>query len=59
MTDSQTLSMSRRVLARGLLGGLTLVAGLSLVPMRAQAQFRVEISGVGATQIPVAIGRFR
>lgn len=59
MTDSQTMSMSRRVLARGLLGGLALVAGLSLVPMRAQAQFRVEISGVGATQIPVAIGRFR
>ncbi|HEX5371821.1 MAG TPA: Tol-Pal system beta propeller repeat protein TolB [Aquabacterium sp.] len=25
----------------------------------AQAQFRVQISGVGATQIPLAIGRFR
>lgn len=29
------------------------------VPATALAQFRVEISGVGATQIPVAIGAFR
>ncbi|MFZ4551220.1 MAG: Tol-Pal system beta propeller repeat protein TolB [Aquabacterium sp.] len=53
------MSMSRRALSRGLLGGLALAAGLALVPVSAQAQFRVEISGVGATQIPVAIGRFR
>lgn len=40
---------------------LTLSAmGLTaLVPESAMAQFRVEISGVGATQIPVAIGAFR
>ena len=25
----------------------------------AQAQFRVEISGVGATQLPIAVPRFR
>jgi len=36
------------------------VAALSLGPVSvAQAQFRVEISGVGGTQIPIAIGRFR
>jgi TolB protein len=31
----------------------------SLTLPRAWAQFRVEISGVGATQIPVAVARFR
>ncbi len=34
-------------------------AAATLVGARAAAQFRVEISGVGATQIPVAIARFR
>jgi len=34
-----------------------LVASITAVP--ALAQFRVEISGVGATQIPVAVARFR
>ena len=38
------------------LGG---VAWLALVLPLAQAQFRVEISGLGATQIPVALGKFR
>lgn len=43
---------------RGLLrGGLCLAAALAAVP--ALAQFRVEISGVGATQVPVAVARFR
>ena len=42
----------RRVLAA--LGGL---GGLAAWP--AAAQFRVEISGVGATQVPVAIAEFR
>ncbi len=32
-------------------------AALGAAP--AAAQFRVEISGVGATQIPVAVARFR
>ena len=32
--------------------------GLAL-PSAAQAQFRVEISGVGATQLPLAVTRFR
>ncbi len=34
------------------------VASAALVPL-ARAQFRVEISGVGATQVPIAIARFR
>ena len=34
-------------------------AGLGLAIGSAQAQFRVEISGVGATQIPIAIPKFR
>lgn len=33
-------------------------AGLAL-PLSALAQFRVEISGVGATQLPVAVANFR
>ena len=37
----------------------SLAAGLGLVAPCAFAQFRVEISGVGATQLPIAIPRFR
>jgi TolB protein len=39
----------------------TLLCGLALacLPLFAAAQFRVEISGVGATQVPIAIGSFR
>ncbi len=40
-------------------GGLMLAAAGVVAPGVAQAQFRVEISGVGATQIPVAIAKFR
>jgi TolB protein len=43
-------STTRRRLCAGL-------AGIGALP--AWAQFRVEISGVGATQLPVAIARFR
>lgn len=32
---------------------------LGLVALHAQAQFRVEVSGVGMTQIPIAISAFR
>ena len=39
---------------RAFLGAATAVLGLP-----AAAQFRVEISGVGATQLPIAIARFR
>lgn len=34
-------------------------AGLLMATVPATAQFRVEISGIGATQIPVAVGVFR
>ncbi|MBI3380858.1 MAG: Tol-Pal system protein TolB [Aquabacterium sp.] len=58
------LPVSRRSALGGLFGGLalslTLTAGGALWPLNAaHAQFRVEISGVGATQIPIAIGKFR
>lgn len=54
---------SRRSACRRLLTGtaaVTAFAAGAAAPMRsALAQFRVEISGVGATQIPIAIARFR
>jgi TolB protein len=60
MTDSMQHPVSRRQAAQGLFGGLALVAGALLgAPGAAQAQFRVDISGVGATQIPIAIAKFR
>ncbi|CAN5649988.1 Tol-Pal system beta propeller repeat protein TolB [soil metagenome] len=37
-----------------------LVAGLAMAPMAAAlAQFRVEVSGVGLTQLPIAVSPFR
>ena len=50
---SSTSSVS--TLRRGLLA-LPLVAAW---PLPALAQFRVEISGVGATQLPIAVAKFR
>jgi TolB protein len=38
---------------------LTTLAASSLATPWAQAQFRVEIAGVGATQLPLALTRFR
>jgi TolB protein len=38
---------------------LALVAWLGALALPAAAQFRVEISGVGATQLPIAVVRFR
>ncbi len=49
-TADLTASFSRRTCCVGL-------AAMGALP--AWAQFRVEISGVGATQLPVAIARFR
>ncbi len=43
---------------RDLIGGAA-AAGLATVALPSRAQFRVEISGVGATQLPIAIARFR
>ena len=50
LTADLTASFSRRACCVGL-------AAMGTLP--AWAQFRVEISGVGATQLPVAIARFR
>ena len=44
---------ARAALAASASGGL-----LSLSP-QALAQFRVEISGIGATQVPIVVGAFR
>ncbi len=49
MPPTQTLATRRRLCAA--------LATVTTAP--AWAQFRVEISGVGATQLPVAVARFR
>jgi TolB protein len=51
MTRPPDIALRRRDCCAGLVGALT--------TLPAWAQFRVEISGVGATQIPVAIAHFR
>lgn len=43
----------------GALFALSVAGVLAASPATALAQFRVEISGVGATQIPLALGAFR
>ena len=48
--NSSSPAITRRVYCAGL---------VAFAALPAQAQFRVEISGVGATQLPVAIARFR
>ena len=35
------------------------LAGVGLMSLPARAQFRVEVSGVGATQLPIAVAAFR
>ncbi|MEY4429461.1 MAG: hypothetical protein RLZZ182_2150 [Pseudomonadota bacterium] len=52
--SARTRRRSLKALGAGLLLGPVLALSLP-----AQAQFKVEISGVGATQIPVALGKFR
>ena len=54
MNPMNPISMSRR---RWAAAGLAL-AGAGWAAC-AQAQFRVEISGVGATQVPIAVAKFR
>ncbi len=43
----------------GAFGTLAVAGAAGTLPSTALAQFRVEISGMGATQIPLAIGPFR
>jgi TolB protein len=47
--------MDRRLFLHRTAGSCAAVAGV----MPAAAQFRVEISGIGAAQVPIAIARFR
>ncbi len=55
--NAEMLFRSRRWLLRGLLGS-SVVAGLA-AGFPAAAQFRVEVSGVGSSQLPLAIVRFK
>ncbi len=58
MPLSNLYSVVRRLLSSAVPAMAALLsAGLLALP--AQAQFRVEISGVGATQLPIAIVKFR
>jgi TolB protein len=43
---------------RGIIAGVTGLATLAMLPA-SWAQFRVEVSGVGLTQLPIAIAAFR
>ena len=52
--STPALLASRRTFIAGLTGGLG-----SLAVLPALAQFRVEVSGVGLTQMPIAIAVFR
>ena len=54
MTQTTRSLLRRRHVCAALAG-----TAASLALPHARAQFRVEISGVGATQIPVAVARFR
>jgi TolB protein len=54
MTQTTRSLLRRRHVCAALAG-----TAASLALPQARAQFRVEISGVGATQIPVAVARFR
>ena len=53
--------MKRRSLIQALPAASFSLAGLPLAlsPSAARAQFRVDISGVGATQLPIAIAPFK
>lgn len=53
-TSLPALLSGRRTFIAGLTGGLGALAALP-----AWAQFRVEVSGVGLTQLPIAIAAFR
>jgi TolB protein len=60
-TDSQWFTATREALTSVravFVAALTSIAFLAVSPP-ASAQFRVEISGVGATQLPIAIAKFR
>lgn len=51
--------MNSYSLSRRRLGALTVAAGTAALWQPATAQFRVEVTGIGARQIPIAIAKFR
>jgi TolB protein len=57
MFDTRRLDLRCMRMLRTMAG--LMVAGLLAAAAPAHAQFRVEISGVGATQLPIAIAKFR
>jgi TolB protein len=54
-----SLSFMSRHTRRHWLGAAATAAMLALSPLAARAEFRIDISGVGGTQIPVALGKFK
>ena len=58
MTAVTTAKALSKMSWRHWAGGLLLLAGAVLAAKPAQAQLRVDISGVGATQYPIAIADF-
>ncbi len=60
MSSSDTSRAPRRHWLRGLAASTVAALALwSLAPGAALAQFRIDVSGVGGTQIPVALGKFK
>jgi TolB protein len=59
MTPIDSLRAPRRHWLLGAAVTAASVLSLGLTPLGAQAQFRIDISGVGGTQIPVALGKFK
>ena len=55
----RALSLIRPAVSRGLPRRSLLAGAAGVASLPAAAQFRVEISGVGGTQLPIAIARFR
>jgi TolB protein len=51
--------MNSLLLSRRRLGALTMASGAAAFLNTAQAQFKVEVTGVGTRQIPVAVAKFR
>ncbi|MFM7972762.1 MAG: Tol-Pal system beta propeller repeat protein TolB [Betaproteobacteria bacterium] len=58
-TFSNSASRRRFLASCGAAAGSVGLVGLGTHPSHAWAQFRVEIGGVGATQLPIAVARFK
>ncbi|XVJ70847.1 MAG: Tol-Pal system protein TolB [Rhizobacter sp.] len=51
--------MNSNLISRRRLGALTMASGAAAFLNSAQAQFKVEVTGVGTRQIPIAVAKFR